>query len=114
MAYDRCVAICNPLRYTSIMTRPVCLILLAAAWASGALCILPGGGLAWLRPYCGHNVVHHGWCDPSSVRRLVCADTRVDNILSLSLAPGGVADHRSTHTNLLYFHWCVNVKDEGI
>ncbi|XP_078122783.1 olfactory receptor 10T2 [Sander vitreus] len=86
MAYDRYVAICNPLRYTAIMTRPVRLLLIAGAWSFGTFCMLPTISLSLLRSYCGPNVVKHGWCDPSSVRRLVCGDTSVDGIVSLSIA----------------------------
>ncbi|XP_075342896.1 olfactory receptor 13C2 [Odontesthes bonariensis] len=86
MAYDRYVAICNPLRYAAIMTRPVRVLLVAGAWAFGTLCTMPATVMALQQPYCGLNVVRHGWCDPSSVRRLACADTSVDNIVSLSSA----------------------------
>ncbi|XP_026184722.1 olfactory receptor 142-like [Mastacembelus armatus] len=86
MAYDRYVAICNPLHYTSIMTRPVQLLLITGAWVFSAVCTLPANIMTWQRPYCGPNVVKHCWCDPSSVRQLACADTSVDNIVSLSSA----------------------------
>ncbi|XP_068587728.1 olfactory receptor 10J4-like [Cebidichthys violaceus] len=86
MAYDRYVAICNPLRYNAIMTLPVRLLLIAGAWSFGAFCTLPATSMAIQRSYCGPNVVKHGWCDPSSVRRLVCGDVTVDNIVSLSCA----------------------------
>ncbi|XP_040006931.1 olfactory receptor 1052 [Xiphias gladius] len=86
MAYDRYMAICNPLRYTAVMTRPIQLLLISGAWGFGTICTLPASTMAWQRPYCGPNVVRHGWCDPSSVRRLVCADTSVDNIVSISFA----------------------------
>ncbi|XP_014185782.1 olfactory receptor 10J4 [Haplochromis burtoni] len=86
MAYDRYVAICNPLQYNSIMTRPVRLLLVAGAWGFGAICTLPVTVIAFERPYCGPNVVKHAWCDPSSVRRLVCSDTSLDNIVSLLFA----------------------------
>uniref|UniRef100_A0A8D0A6V3 Odorant receptor, family 6, subfamily AT, member 1 n=1 Tax=Sander lucioperca TaxID=283035 RepID=A0A8D0A6V3_SANLU len=84
MAYDRYVAICNPLRYTAIMTRPVRLLLIAGAWSFGTCCTLPAFSMSLLRSYCGPNVVKHGWCDPSSVRRLVCGDTSVDGVLILT------------------------------
>ncbi|CAL8266208.1 unnamed protein product [Merluccius merluccius] len=86
MAYDRYMAICNPLRYTAFMTRHVRCLLIAGAWTFGAFCTLPGTAPSWQQTYCGPNVVRHGWCDPSSVRRLVCGDTYLDNILSLSSA----------------------------
>ncbi|XP_071362584.1 olfactory receptor 13C2 [Trachinotus anak] len=86
MAYDRYMAIHNPLRYTAVMSRPVQLLLVVGAWGFGTMCTLPAAAMAWQRPYCGPNVVRHGWCDPSSVRRLVCADTSVDSIVSLSSA----------------------------
>ncbi|XP_055358063.1 olfactory receptor 6N1-like [Betta splendens] len=83
MAYDRYVAICRPLHYGSIMTRPVQLLLVAGAWSFSILCTLPAAAITWQEPYCGPNVVRHGWCDPASVRRLACADTTVDNLVSL-------------------------------
>lgn len=86
MAYDRYLAICNPLRYTSIMTRPVRLLLILGAWTFAACCTLPPIVMMSQKPYCGPNVVKHGWCDPSSVRRLACGDTRVDSIVSLTMA----------------------------
>ncbi|XP_032363922.1 olfactory receptor 13C2-like [Etheostoma spectabile] len=86
MAYDRYVAICHPLRYTAIMTRTVRLLLVAGAWSFGAVCIVPPIVLALPRSYCRSNVVTHGWCDPSSVRRLVCGDTSLESALSLTSA----------------------------
>uniref|UniRef100_A0A3P9M7C4 Olfactory receptor family 13 subfamily A member 1 n=1 Tax=Oryzias latipes TaxID=8090 RepID=A0A3P9M7C4_ORYLA len=86
MAYDRYLAVCNPLRYTAIMTRSVRMLLVTGAWSFGLLCTLPPRVLAFLRPYCGPNMVRHSWCDLSSVRTLACADTSIDNVLSLSFA----------------------------
>ncbi|KAL7390148.1 hypothetical protein ABVT39_015902 [Epinephelus coioides] len=86
MAYDRYVAICNPLRYTAVMTRPVRLLLIAGAWSFAAFCTLPATAMTWQRLYCGPNVVRNGWCDLSSVRRLVCGNTVIDNIVSISFA----------------------------
>nr|XP_020444647.1 olfactory receptor 142-like [Monopterus albus] len=86
MAYDRYVAICHPLHYISIMTWQVQLLLVAGAWGFGIFTMLPYFIYALLRPYCGPNVVKHAWCDPSSIRQLVCADTSVDNIVGLVTA----------------------------
>uniref|UniRef100_A0A8C2XKA7 Odorant receptor, family 6, subfamily AT, member 1 n=1 Tax=Cyclopterus lumpus TaxID=8103 RepID=A0A8C2XKA7_CYCLU len=86
MAYDRYVAICKPLRYTAIMTRPARLLLIVGSWSFGVFCTLPATSMAFQRFYCGPNVVKHGWCDPSSVRRLVCGDVTVDNFVALSCA----------------------------
>uniref|UniRef100_A0A6Q2YTC1 G-protein coupled receptors family 1 profile domain-containing protein n=1 Tax=Esox lucius TaxID=8010 RepID=A0A6Q2YTC1_ESOLU len=86
MAYDRYVAICNPLRYTTVMTRPVRLLLIVGAWTFGAFFTLPAITMATQRSYCGPNVVRHCWCDPSSLRVLVCGDTQVENMVSLSSA----------------------------
>ncbi|XP_026213318.1 olfactory receptor 10J4-like [Anabas testudineus] len=83
MAYDRYVAICNPLCYTTIMTRRVQILLIAGAWSFSALCTLPAAIITWMEPYCGPNVVTHCWCDPASVRRLACSDTTIDNFVSL-------------------------------
>ncbi|XP_059570390.1 olfactory receptor 10A7-like [Alligator mississippiensis] len=75
MAYDRYVAICNPLCYTTVMNQQVC-------WRMvGGVCMLgiPVALLqaAWLfnLPFCGPNVVNHFFCDVPPVLKLVCADT---------------------------------------
>ncbi|XP_062342280.1 olfactory receptor 5J3-like [Osmerus eperlanus] len=86
MAYDRYVAICDPLRYTATMTSTVRVLLVLGAWTFAAGCTLPAVTMATQRFYCGPNVVFHLWCDPSSVRVLVCGNTSVDSLVSLSSA----------------------------
>ncbi|XP_068436699.1 olfactory receptor 10J4 [Clinocottus analis] len=86
MAYDRYVAICDPLRYGAVMTRTARLLLVAGAWSFGAFCTMPNSSMAFQRSYCSANVVKHGWCDPSSVRRLVCGSVTADNIVALAFA----------------------------
>ncbi|XP_026184630.1 olfactory receptor 13C2-like [Mastacembelus armatus] len=85
MAYDRYVAICNPLHYTSIMTRSVQLLLITGAWVFSTICSLPTTVIAMQQPYCGPNVVAHGWCDLFAVRHLACADITLDSIISFFL-----------------------------
>ncbi|XP_026184640.1 olfactory receptor 13C2-like [Mastacembelus armatus] len=106
MAYDRYVAICNPLRYASIMTRPTRLFLVAGAWVFSALFWLPPTIIAVRQPYCGPKVVAHCWCDPSSVRQLACADTSMDNVVSLSF---GVVNQLTTGLSILMSYVLIGV-----
>uniref|UniRef100_A0A4X1TBE1 Olfactory receptor n=1 Tax=Sus scrofa TaxID=9823 RepID=A0A4X1TBE1_PIG len=59
MAYDRFVAICNPLRYSVVMNRSLCLWMALGSWMSG----VPVSMLqtAWLmaHPFCGPNTIDH-------------------------------------------------------
>ncbi|XP_009293935.1 olfactory receptor 6C75 isoform X1 [Danio rerio] len=86
MAFDRYVAICNPLRYTTIMTRKLCVLLIFASWTYGALIVLPPVIWATQLPYCGPNVVKHMFCDHSSVLTLACVDTTRNSFFALALA----------------------------
>lgn len=86
MAFDRYVAICNPLRYATIMTKRACILLVFAAWGFGVVIVLPAAIWATQVPYCGPNVVKHMFCDHSSVVVLACTDTSRNSIVSLTNA----------------------------
>ncbi|NXE58198.1 OR6M1 protein, partial [Casuarius casuarius] len=95
MSYDRYEAICNPLRYSSIMTSKVmqstCFVLLGG----GFIMILLSLVLKARLPYCGPIVIHHYFCDSAPLLYLVCADIQltelIDFVVSLVLLLGFLA-----------------------
>uniref|UniRef100_A0A673GAK0 Odorant receptor, family B, subfamily 101, member 1 n=1 Tax=Sinocyclocheilus rhinocerous TaxID=307959 RepID=A0A673GAK0_9TELE len=86
MAFDRYIAICNPLWYTTIMTTQLCILMIFASWGFGAFMVLPTTIWATQLPYCGPNIVRHMFCDYSSVVSLACIDTTGNGVLSLKNA----------------------------
>ncbi|XP_067399128.1 olfactory receptor 10C1-like [Emydura macquarii macquarii] len=75
MAYDRYSAICNPLRYTAIMNKRVCIQLTAGSWVCGILAAVEHTATVFTLPFCGSNVINHFFCDIQPVLKLVCWDT---------------------------------------
>ncbi|KAB0345881.1 hypothetical protein FD755_024460 [Muntiacus reevesi] len=83
MAYDRYVAICNPLLYSLIMSRTVCLKMATGAFAAGLLNSMVHTGYVSSLPFCSSNVIHHFFCDTPPIFKLSCSDTRLyESILS--------------------------------
>ncbi|XP_069442567.1 olfactory receptor 10A7 [Ovis canadensis] len=84
MAYDRFVAICNPLRYSVIMNRSLCLWMAVGSWMSG----VPVSMLqtAWLmaHPFCGRSTIDHFFCDGPPVLKLVTEDTTMYEMQALA------------------------------
>ncbi|XP_007444022.1 olfactory receptor 4E1-like [Python bivittatus] len=84
MAYDRYVAICNPMHYLSIMSHKVCLLLAGTIWLGGTIHSLALTGMTIRLPYCGPKMVDNFFCDVPPVIKLACTDTYVIEILIVS------------------------------
>ncbi|XP_032197678.1 olfactory receptor 4F4-like [Mustela erminea] len=75
MAFDRYIAICNPLHYTTILCGNVCVGLVAAAWGTGFLHSVSQLAFAVKLPFCGPNEVDSFYCELRTVIKLACTDT---------------------------------------
>ncbi|XP_006132602.2 olfactory receptor 51G2-like [Pelodiscus sinensis] len=86
MAFDRFIAICNPLRYASILTLPrIAKMGLVCVLRAVAL-IFPLPFLLKRFPYCRENVLSHSYCVHQEVMKLACSDIIVNSIYGLSIA----------------------------
>ncbi|XP_038626198.1 olfactory receptor 6M1-like [Tachyglossus aculeatus] len=81
MSFDRYVAICNPLRYSTIMSEQVCLELLLGCYVGAFLVILVPTIVTTGLPFCGPNVIDHFFCDSAPVLKLACADTTLAELV---------------------------------
>uniref|UniRef100_A0A6P8PMQ9 Olfactory receptor n=1 Tax=Geotrypetes seraphini TaxID=260995 RepID=A0A6P8PMQ9_GEOSA len=86
MAYDRYVAICNPLLYPVIMTRGLCIRMLSAVYIIGFCNALIHTVLAFQLSYCRSNVINHFFCDILPILVLSCSDHSVNDIVLVFLA----------------------------
>ena len=83
MAHDLYVAVCNPLLYSLIMSRTVCLKMAAGAFTAGLLNPVVHTGYMNSLSFCSCNVIHHFFCDTPPIFKLSCSDTRLyESILS--------------------------------
>uniref|UniRef100_A0A8D2B3Y1 Olfactory receptor n=1 Tax=Sciurus vulgaris TaxID=55149 RepID=A0A8D2B3Y1_SCIVU len=81
MAYDRYVAICNPLQYSLVMTHKVCIQLVAASWITG-IPVQAGQTLqVFSLPFCASNVINHFFCDIPPVLKLACGETFTNELM---------------------------------
>ncbi|CAH6778469.1 Olfr821 [Phodopus roborovskii] len=83
MSYDRYVAICKPLHYTTIMSSRICNLLVLASWLSGFLIIFPPLIMGLQLDFCATNTVDHFFCDVFPVLQLSCTDTHVIELMAL-------------------------------
>ncbi|XP_056425529.1 olfactory receptor 10A7-like [Hyla sarda] len=75
MSYDRYVAICNPLRYSSIMTSAHCVILTVISWLSGCSVTMIYTITITTLNFCGPNIIDHLFCDFIPLLELSCSNT---------------------------------------
>ncbi|KAM4608089.1 olfactory receptor 5B12-like [Discoglossus pictus] len=85
MSYDRYVAICQPLHYTSIMSWKVCILMALGAWALGFTNSLIHAIGTLRLTFCGQNIIYGFFCDFPLLLQLSCTDIFI-NFLNLCLA----------------------------
>jgi olfactory receptor len=74
MAYDRYVAICNPLRYPVLMSRRVCWFILGSSWLGGALDSFLLTPITMSLPFCASHKINHFFCEAPTMLKLACGD----------------------------------------
>ncbi|KAM8952787.1 olfactory receptor 1L4-like [Pelodytes ibericus] len=74
MALDRYAAVCQPLRYSTIMSKKMCFCLVTTSWVIVSLHSVLFTVMTSSLPYCGH-LIHHFFCDVPAMLALSCEDT---------------------------------------
>ncbi|XP_069506039.1 olfactory receptor 5G9-like [Ambystoma mexicanum] len=85
MAFDRYVAICNPLRYSTIMSRRMCAQLAATSWIISILDAMPHTLLISGLSFCGRQHLNHFFCDITALSKLACSDTSSMAIITFTI-----------------------------
>ncbi|XP_069863725.1 olfactory receptor 13C4-like [Dipodomys merriami] len=85
MAFDRYVAICNPLRYPIIMSREVYVVMASVSWLCGGTNSVVQTSLAMRLPFCGNNIINHFTCEVLAVLKLACADIFL-NVITMMIS----------------------------
>ncbi|KAM9170850.1 olfactory receptor 52R1-like [Pangshura tecta] len=86
MALDRYVAICCPLRHSTILSVPAIVTMGSLVLARGVLLVSPFSLLVSRLPFCQHCLIYHSYCEHMAVVKLVCGDAAVSIIYGLFVA----------------------------
>ncbi|XP_069491501.1 olfactory receptor 6N2-like [Ambystoma mexicanum] len=90
MAFDRYLAICKPLHYTTIMTNQLCIKLCALCWFVGFLAALIPAILTARIPFCVSNEINHFICDLGPLLSLACSDITLNIMVNTSVAGSAI------------------------
>ncbi|XP_075433914.1 olfactory receptor 11A1-like [Ascaphus truei] len=86
MSYDRYMAICNPLHYSSVMDARLCYTLAILCWFLGFMLSLIVTCMLCEIQLCGPNVIDHFYCEYGPLLELSCSDTSIVEIVGFVLA----------------------------
>ncbi|XP_044521864.1 olfactory receptor 52J3-like [Gracilinanus agilis] len=92
MAFDRYVAICAPLHYTTILTTNALAGIGVAIVLRPVLLMLPIIYLTYRLPFCQTRVIAHAYCEHMGIAKLACANIRINAIYGLFVASFLVLD----------------------
>ncbi|KAM9120658.1 olfactory receptor 14A16-like [Pangshura tecta] len=80
MAYDRYVAICQPLHYETVMNRRACVQMAANAWITGIVYSALHTGNTFKLHFCQSNVINQFFCEIPQLLKLTCSDSYLSEI----------------------------------
>ncbi|XP_030401101.1 putative olfactory receptor 52P1 [Gopherus evgoodei] len=86
MAFDRYVAVCDPLRYTIILTNARIAKLGLVGLIRAVLIALPAPLLLSRQPFCANRIIPHTYCENIAVVKMTCGDTIVNRMYDLVIA----------------------------
>nr|XP_003468065.4 olfactory receptor 5D18-like [Cavia porcellus] len=86
MAYDRFVAVCNPLLYTAAMSPKLCALLVAGTYTWGGLCSSILTYSLLLLTYCNTKVINHFGCEYSAIVSVSCSDSSFSQMTCLIIS----------------------------
>uniref|UniRef100_A0A8D1YVH4 Olfactory receptor n=1 Tax=Sus scrofa TaxID=9823 RepID=A0A8D1YVH4_PIG len=86
MAYDRFMAICNPLQYHAMMSKKLCIKMTTGAYIAGNLHSMIHVGLLFRLTFCGRHQIHHFFCDIVPLIRLSCVDPYINELMMFILS----------------------------
>ncbi|KAL6029882.1 hypothetical protein STEG23_005558 [Scotinomys teguina] len=89
MAYDRYVAICSPLLYSTNMSPQIYFLLVGASYVGGCVNAWTFTGCLLSLSFCGTNQIDHFFCDFSPLLKLSCSDVSIIGIIP-SISSGSI------------------------
>ncbi|NP_001378413.1 olfactory receptor family 1 subfamily J member 36 [Equus caballus] len=81
MAYDRYVAICQPLHYTTLMRQELCVSLVAGSWFFSCAHALLHTFLLVQLSFCANNAIPHFYCDLTVLLKMSCSDISINELV---------------------------------
>ncbi|XP_036772474.1 olfactory receptor 5K3-like [Manis pentadactyla] len=81
MAYDRCVAICRPLQYHTMMSKKLCIQMTTGAYIAGNLHSMIHIVFLFRLTFCGSHQINHFFCDVLPLFRLSCVDPYINELM---------------------------------
>ncbi|XP_076988886.1 olfactory receptor 1J2-like [Tamandua tetradactyla] len=81
MAYDRYIAICHPLHYSTIMSGGLCTLLIAVSWFLSCASSLSHTLLLTQLSFCADNIIPHFFCDLAALLKLSCSDIFLNELV---------------------------------
>ncbi|XP_005345332.1 olfactory receptor 5AC1-like [Microtus ochrogaster] len=86
MAYDRYVAICDPLHYVVIMSKRLCVQFISVSYLIGLLHALLHVGLLFRLTFCSSNIIDHFYCEILPLYSISCTDPSINALVAFIFA----------------------------